>query len=125
MYPQNKEKPKIIMLPTSSKMFRTEDKRESVEVYGVSQKGFIAIRPNKPNQDRYFTHKFGKAGPVLMGVFDGHGKYGHEVSQFANDFFQEFLKNAKEITKSVLRDAFQQCETALESNICKVIFQVL
>ncbi|CAI2387259.1 unnamed protein product [Moneuplotes crassus] len=119
MYSQNKEKPKIILLPTSSRMFKTEYKRENGEVFGISQKGFIAIRPNKPNQDRYFTHKFEETGSVLMGVFDGHGKYGHEVSQFANDFFQEFLKKEKGINKSVLRDAFQQCETALESNICK------
>ena len=50
------------------------------------------LKPNKPgwkNQDSFLLHeKFahaGKEGVSLLGVFDGHGPCGGEVSAFCRD----------------------------------------
>mmetsp|Transcript_19961 Transcript_19961/g.17639 ORF Transcript_19961/g.17639 Transcript_19961/m.17639 type:complete len:84 (+) Transcript_19961:177-428(+) len=74
--------------------------------FGISQKGFISIKPDKPNQDCYFIYENHINDILVMGVFDGHGKYGHEVSEFVKDFFEKFAQETKIIDSSAFQEAF-------------------
>ncbi len=53
----------------------------------VSQRGFYPGSPDKANQDSLcvHTHFGGDPEQALFGVFDGHGEYGTQCSQFAKD----------------------------------------
>ncbi len=53
----------------------------------VSQRGYYPGSPDKANQDSLcvHTHFGGDPEQVFVGVFDGHGEYGTQCSQFAKD----------------------------------------
>lgn len=53
----------------------------------VSQRGYYPDAPHKANQDSFCVHTYfgGDAEQCLFGVFDGHGEYGTQCSQFAKD----------------------------------------
>lgn len=53
----------------------------------VSQRGYYPDSPDKANQDSLciHTHFGGDPEQVFFGVFDGHGEYGTQCSQFAKD----------------------------------------
>lgn len=53
----------------------------------VSQRGYYPDAPDKANQDSLciHTHFGGDPEQVMFGVFDGHGEYGTQCSQFAKD----------------------------------------
>ncbi|GFH20427.1 predicted protein [Haematococcus lacustris] len=53
----------------------------------VSQRGYYPDTPSKANQDSLciHTHFGGDPEQVFFGVFDGHGEYGTQCSQFAKD----------------------------------------
>lgn len=48
--------------------------------YGKSKKGIVPFNPNKTNQDRMFMLTEESTNSVIFGVMDGHGEYGHLVS---------------------------------------------
>lgn len=50
----------------------------------LSQKGYYPDAPEKPNQDSFCVHTCFKNNPNdhLFGVFDGHGQYGTQCSEF-------------------------------------------
>ena len=66
----------------SPRISKIKKNRKKIEVIGISEKGSITIKPNKPNQDRYFIHEYEDKQSILMGIFDGHGKYGHLIAEF-------------------------------------------
>jgi hypothetical protein len=53
----------------------------------VSQRGFYPDSPDKANQDSYAVHTCFHGDPEqhFFGVFDGHGEWGTQCSQFARD----------------------------------------
>ena len=53
----------------------------------VSQRGYYPDALDKPNQDSfYFRTGFGSDNDqALFGVFDGHGEFGTQCSQYARD----------------------------------------
>mmetsp|Transcript_28754 Transcript_28754/g.73192 ORF Transcript_28754/g.73192 Transcript_28754/m.73192 type:complete len:433 (+) Transcript_28754:185-1483(+) len=59
----------------------------------VSQRGYYPDSPDKANQDSLciHTHFGGDPEQVFFGVFDGHGEYGTQCSQFAKDKVPENL----------------------------------
>ncbi|PNW77593.1 hypothetical protein CHLRE_10g443550v5 [Chlamydomonas reinhardtii] len=61
----------------------------------VSQRGYYPDAPHKANQDSFCVHTYfgGDAEQCLFGVFDGHGEYGTQCSQFAKDKVPENLMN--------------------------------
>ncbi|KAG2485550.1 hypothetical protein HYH03_015717 [Edaphochlamys debaryana] len=61
----------------------------------VSQRGYYPDAPNKANQDSLCVHTYfgADAEQCLFGVFDGHGEYGTQCSQFAKDKVPENLLN--------------------------------
>ena len=48
----------------------------------ISQKGYLGENIEKINQDNFFIYKnfMNNSKYLFMGVCDGHGEYGHEVS---------------------------------------------
>jgi hypothetical protein len=53
----------------------------------VSQRGYYPGSPDKPNQDSLCVHTAfgGEPDQAFFGVFDGHGEFGTQCSQFAKD----------------------------------------
>jgi hypothetical protein len=53
----------------------------------VSLRGLYPNAPDKPNQDSLcvHTHYGGDPEQAFFGIYDGHGEYGTECSQFAKD----------------------------------------
>lgn len=53
----------------------------------VSQRGYYPDAPSKANQDSFCVHTYFGGDPeqCFFGVFDGHGEYGTQCSQFARD----------------------------------------
>ena len=84
--PGNSAKTSILVSP-----WRTEEKH-----YAITRKGHIPIKIEKPNQDSYFILErktWEEAGKFLIvyAVFDGHGLYGHIVSQFVSEFIKNYI----------------------------------
>ena len=50
----------------------------------ATKKGFLPTDPEKENQDAFFFHPNMCKEPAfhMFGVADGHGTYGHEVSNY-------------------------------------------
>ena len=58
-----------------------------------------------------------------MGVFDGHGKYGHEISQFTRIFFQNTFKSyvsSENIKRDEIDEIFSNCSQAISDEFCEV-----
>lgn len=53
----------------------------------VSQRGYYPDAPNKANQDSFAVHTYFAGDPeqAIFGIFDGHGEFGTQCSQFARD----------------------------------------
>lgn len=53
----------------------------------VSQRGYYPDSPDKANQDSFCVHTYFNGDPEqhFFGVFDGHGEFGTQCSQFAKD----------------------------------------
>lgn len=76
------------------------------------------LKPESPNQDSYVIvqcpDKWG-----LYGVFDGHGPFGHDISEFAvKDLVLRFLESDfsdSEKAKDALSSAFVDCQKAIEA----------
>eukprot|EP00195_Chlamydomonas_chlamydogama_P010756 CAMPEP_0202906016 /NCGR_PEP_ID=MMETSP1392-20130828/37031_1 /ASSEMBLY_ACC=CAM_ASM_000868 /TAXON_ID=225041 /ORGANISM="Chlamydomonas chlamydogama, Strain SAG 11-48b" /LENGTH=1079 /DNA_ID=CAMNT_0049594355 /DNA_START=194 /DNA_END=3430 /DNA_ORIENTATION=- len=68
----------------------------------VSQRGYYPDSPDKANQDSLCIHPhFGGDGEqALFCVFDGHGEYGTQCSQFARDKVPENLLNNAQLAVS-------------------------
>eukprot|EP00798_Chlamydomonas_sp_ICE-L_P004753 gene4753-34503_t len=61
----------------------------------VTQRGLYPDAPDKANQDSLCVHTYFGGDPeqALFGVFDGHGEYGTQCSQYAKDKVPENLLN--------------------------------
>lgn len=46
-------------------------------------------------------------GLVILGVFDGHGLHGHDVSDFIHTFIPEHLHMCNIFTKKAITDIFE------------------
>jgi serine/threonine protein phosphatase PrpC len=68
------------------------------------------LKPESPNQDSFFIMKVSKDFS-LYGVFDGHGKMGHDVSNFVKDNLPKIL-----LTQEMLYD---NPEVALTNTFAK------
>eukprot|EP00918_Siedleckia_nematoides_P035571 GHVU01077261.1.p1 GENE.GHVU01077261.1~~GHVU01077261.1.p1 ORF type:complete len:593 (+),score=100.89 GHVU01077261.1:453-2231(+) len=80
--------------------------------------GFVCkkgLKPESPNQDDFFI--FRTPEWALYGVFDGHGPYGHQVSNFVQQFLgRKIPEHAAFLTSpcDALRQCFVDSHRALE-----------
>ncbi|CAD7924916.1 unnamed protein product [Amoebophrya sp. A120] len=81
--------------------------------------GFVCkkgLKPEAPNQDSFLVVKAGQ-DLSIYGVFDGHGPFGHDVSEFVKNALPKVLVlNPILITQPdvALRSAFEQTQRLLE-----------
>ena len=71
-----------------------EKKIKIKNIFSLTKKGFYHPGNEKPNQDNYFIIKNinNESNNYFIGVCDGHGKYGEEVSSFISLNLPENLK---------------------------------
>lgn len=82
-------------------------------VAAISRQGFVPYNVEKTNQDRYIVQHTlqGNTDVSLFGVCDGHGKYGHHVSQYIKDNLGKFLEDTNELLVANPEQAiYQACE---------------
>jgi len=87
----------------------------------LSRVGYVPFNNSKVNQDRYTEHpKFaGDAKKHLFGVFDGHGFYGHDVSQFLIDNLPGMIAKSKGLAndpKTQLTRTFMAANVKLDKS---------
>jgi len=74
--------------------------------------GFVCkkgLKPESPNQDDFCVYHAGTS--CLFGVFDGHGPYGHDVSNFVQETLPQQLLKASSLESDPLKamsDAFPE-----------------
>ena len=78
-------------------------------IFSLTKKGFWQPETEKPNQDNFFIFKniTSESNNYFIGVCDGHGKYGKEISSFISinlplNLKQNFLDNKIKINKESL-----------------------
>jgi serine/threonine protein phosphatase PrpC len=102
--------------PSSDKSVKIvgADKFPSHEGMGfVCKKG---LKPEAPNQDSFFLMKVDEEYS-LYGVFDGHGRTGHDVSNFVKDNLPKILFSQEKLDeepKSVLLETFAKTQYLIE-----------
>lgn len=87
---------------------------EPKKFVAISKKGYVPYNKNKVNQDSYFCdYNFdGRDNCRLFGVCDGHGEYGHNVSDLVKRKLPKYLKGL---------DYLAQPEEAMRGAVAKVV----
>lgn len=74
------------------------------------------LKPESPNQDSFFIMKI-EGQYSLYGVFDGHGRKGHDISNFVKDNLPKILLSQENLhtdTMTALTVAFEKTQTLIE-----------
>mmetsp|Transcript_104188 Transcript_104188/g.304201 ORF Transcript_104188/g.304201 Transcript_104188/m.304201 type:complete len:435 (+) Transcript_104188:48-1352(+) len=74
------------------------------------------LKPESPNQDSFFILKI-EGQFSLYGVFDGHGRKGHDISNFVKDNLPKILLSQEDLqsdTASALETAFEKTQMLIE-----------
>lgn len=109
---------------TNKKQQGFEDKRMSISNdmmnadilcnLGISVSCKKGLKANCPNQDDYVIVVDGSS--LLIGVFDGHGPFGHEISNYVHKTLPDILTShplwSSDIT-TALKESFILCQTSL------------
>jgi len=92
----------------------------------LSRKGFVPYNANKVNQDREIIAMGLKGDPGLhlFGVMDGHGEFGHDVSQFCKEWLPVYLEQQalREDTPAAIHRAVQRLTEALSNTHINTAF---
>lgn len=87
----------------------------------ISKKGYVPYNKNKVNQDSYFcNYSIDDNNCRLFGVCDGHGEYGHHVSQLVAKKLPKYIKQCqyqKEPEKAIQDATMKMVETLRKSDI--------
>jgi len=74
------------------------------------------LKPEAPNQDSFFICKV-EGDYSIYGVFDGHGRKGHDISNFVKDYLPKILLGKEDIMNdpmSALQKAFETTQRLIE-----------
>ena len=129
-----KNKPDISFELTQKKDEKIIKEKKIFKIEKLCKKGYNGEIKDKPNQDNYFIYSNfnNNSSHIYMGVCDGHGEYGHEISSFLvtnlplvlGNFFRVF--NIKDISVidystilTIISNSFKQINKnlSLENNI--------
>ena len=88
----------------------------SVLFAGKTKKGHNPKTPKKANQDAFFMKHDPHTSSLIIGCFDGHGQYGHDVSRFCKLFMEKYLCTHLSFHGDV-KTAVIQTTAALESEM--------
>jgi serine/threonine protein phosphatase PrpC len=95
-------------------------KREHLLDHGLWVSCKKGLKPESPNQDDFVVVI--EDSSILLGVFDGHGTHGHEISNFLHKVFPRTLVNSTywdERPDYALAEAFPSVHNELVSYCCK------
>jgi serine/threonine protein phosphatase PrpC len=78
------------------------------------------LKPESPNQDSWFVFRLeGEKACSIYAVFDGHGKKGHEVSQFVKDNLPKLIvRDQRFLTPDMpqmLKEVFKKTQSLISS----------
>jgi serine/threonine protein phosphatase PrpC len=102
----------------SNSIKHVEEPRPTIILGAHTTQGSKPSDPGHVNQDRYLSVTL-EEGPVLVGVFDGHGPAGHFISQRAKDVFAGMARGialAADIS-AAFKQAFAQCLKEIEKEM--------
>ncbi|KAF9607148.1 hypothetical protein IFM89_032370, partial [Coptis chinensis] len=90
----------------------------NLEYTALTQRGYYPDSPDKENQDCFciMTQLQGNPNLHLFGVFDGHGQFGTECSNFVKDRLVEILSNDPTLSKDPVK-AFNSAFEAVNSEL--------
>ena len=93
---------------------------------GLSRQGYAPYTPQKTNQDAMVIEYDQKSQTLLLGVFDGHGEAGHEVSASIRDrFASELFAHATFNRSGDLCEDEKRLQTAIADTLQSVEHTVL
>ncbi|CAG9312097.1 unnamed protein product [Blepharisma stoltei] len=87
---------------------------------GISVTCKKGLKPESPNQDDYCIVIDGPS--FILGVFDGHGFYGHDISNYVHTLLPIIMlsnANWKANPEQVMKESFTQCNQSL-INTCNL-----
>ena len=89
--------------------------KKIIKIDSCSMAGYSAPGVSKTNQDNYFIVKEFLDDPeqFFMGVCDGHGSYGHLISEYICNNLEKYIKN---ISNNEITKAFYQTQKNLIEN---------
>jgi serine/threonine protein phosphatase PrpC len=98
-----------------------QDAKSRIAELGIGACCKKGLKPESPNQDSY-TIIVAEDSFKLLGVYDGHGPNGHDVSNFAKDAVPKlFLENLKTMAPGdAFISAFQDTQKILEGKDSKI-----
>lgn len=114
-------------LSSRSKQMGFEDKRMSINhsdfsiehlaSFGISVTCKKGLKPGSPNQDDYFVSLDKKS--IILGVFDGHGLFGHDISNFVHSTLPSILLSHPDLKLNpinAIKSSFLECQNQLLLN---------
>lgn len=101
--------------------FSEKTKQMDGETFNAEEEGIgwackKGLKPESPNQDSFLIMKV-ENQYALYGVFDGHGRKGHDVSNFVKDNLPKILFSQKEFREdpeTALKQTFAKTQYLLE-----------
>lgn len=100
----------------SQKTIQTHGDSFTPEKEGLGYACKKGLKPEAPNQDSFFVLKI-EGRFSVYGVFDGHGRKGHDISNFVKDQLPKILIAQEDIesdTLNALKMAFSQTQRMIE-----------
>eukprot|EP00917_Polyrhabdina_sp_WS-2016_P029826 GHVP01063529.1.p1 GENE.GHVP01063529.1~~GHVP01063529.1.p1 ORF type:complete len:438 (-),score=84.22 GHVP01063529.1:1965-3278(-) len=94
---------------------KDEDTGATFNALGVSFACKKGLKPESPNQDDFFIYRTEEFG--LYCVFDGHGPYGHDVSNFVQHWLPRLVQEHpmwETDVKQAMKDSFWAVHDKLE-----------
>eukprot|EP01054_Gregarina_sp_Poly1_P000301 Gregarina_sp_Poly_1__300@NODE_1074_length_5174_cov_263_109262_g746_i0_p2_GENE_NODE_1074_length_5174_cov_263_109262_g746_i0NODE_1074_length_5174_cov_263_109262_g746_i0_p2_ORF_typecomplete_len504_score93_47PP2C/PF00481_21/3_3e35PP2C_2/PF13672_6/7_4e14SpoIIE/PF07228_12/0_00018_NODE_1074_length_5174_cov_263_109262_g746_i01051616 len=88
---------------------------ETLITMGIGHACRKGLKPESPNQDDFFIFRIEHIG--LYGVFDGHGPFGHDISNFVQQNLPKLIYNHPDFytdPKVSLKCAFQKVQEDIE-----------
>eukprot|EP01056_Protomagalhaensia_sp_Gyna25_P006094 Protomagalhaensia_sp_Gyna_25__6093@NODE_97_length_5296_cov_22_579037_g74_i0_p1_GENE_NODE_97_length_5296_cov_22_579037_g74_i0NODE_97_length_5296_cov_22_579037_g74_i0_p1_ORF_typecomplete_len596_score114_25PP2C/PF00481_21/9_4e62PP2C_2/PF13672_6/5_4e21SpoIIE/PF07228_12/5_1e13_NODE_97_length_5296_cov_22_579037_g74_i015383325 len=90
---------------------------ETLITLGIGHACRKGLKPESPNQDDFFIIRIEDIG--LYGVFDGHGPFGHDISNFVQQNLPKLIYNHAEFytnPQSCLLAAFRKVQEEIEKS---------
>lgn len=89
---------------------------ETLRKMGVGIRCKKGFKPEAPNQDSFsYIHYDGEFD--LYGVYDGHGVFGHDVSNFVREFLPKLFIADPNREQGNIKQAFQDCFKKIQQMI--------
>jgi hypothetical protein len=105
-----------VAVASSSKIIIEEQSFAVVSYAGHSKKGYAPYNPKKKNQDSLLMAEDAASRSLLLACFDGHGEFGHKISQeFKRELGPRLFGHPK--FTSSLREAIAEVVAGIEHEL--------